>query len=83
MCGEESVDSYLKFVLPLVKEAGRVSKQYVFMQQIIKIAPKVVSEAKHIVAEVKSDIYDLVTEYDRKVEDILIETIKQKYPNHK
>lgn len=31
----------------------------------------------------KSEIYDLVTEYDRKVEDILIEKIKHKYPDHK
>lgn len=40
-------------------------------------------EAKHVELEYKTDITDLVTEYDRKVEETLIRELKKKYPQHK
>lgn len=40
-------------------------------------------EAKNIIIETKEDEHDLVTEYDRKLEEILIFKIKEKYPHHK
>lgn len=33
--------------------------------------------------ETKSSIFDLVTEYDKKVEQMLIEEISKKFPSHK
>lgn len=46
--------------------------------EIIKTAAK---ETKKV--ETKSHRMDFVTEYDKKVEEILINGILEKYPNHK
>ncbi|XP_044262421.1 inositol monophosphatase 1-like [Tribolium madens] len=54
-----------------------------FVLPLVKKAGKVILEAKNIEIETKDEIYDLVTIYDRKVEDVLIKEIKSKYPNHK
>lgn len=41
-------------------------------------------EATDVKVEFKQDIvYDLVTVYDRKIEEVLIHKIKERYPNHK
>ncbi|KAJ3640710.1 hypothetical protein Zmor_027254 [Zophobas morio] len=64
--GHQEVQEYFDFVLPLVKESG-----------------KVILEANDYEIETKEEIYDIVTIYDRKVEDILIKAIKTKYPTHK
>lgn len=44
---------------------------------------QVVLQAKDIIIEVKDLSFDIVTEYDRKVEETLIKKIRAKYPNHK
>lgn len=46
-----------------------------------KIVKEAASKAKNI--ETKSHRTDYVTEYDKKVEEILMNGIKEKYPNHK
>lgn len=33
--------------------------------------------------EIKDKSWDVVTEYDRRIENYLIENISKKYPNHK
>lgn len=33
--------------------------------------------------EIKDQSWDVVTEYDRRIENYLIENISKKYPNHK
>lgn len=41
-------------------------------------------EATDVAVEYKKDvIYDLVTVYDRKIEEVIIQKIKEKYPEHK
>ncbi|ENN80793.1 hypothetical protein D910_08503 [Dendroctonus ponderosae] len=61
------VQEYYDFILPLVLEAG-----------------KVMAEVEEVEVEFKQDIvWDLVTIYDRKIEEVLINKIKEKYPQHK
>lgn len=62
----QEIRSYFDYVLPLVKESG-----------------KVLLEAKDFLVETKEEDYDLVTVYDRKIEEILIRKIKERYPEHK
>ncbi|CAH1379461.1 hypothetical protein MTP99_003289 [Tenebrio molitor] len=60
-----------------------IQSYFEFVLPLVKTAGKVIVEAKDIEIEIKTEIYDLVTIYDRKVEDILIKTIKKQYPTHK
>lgn len=46
-----------------------------------KIVKEASSKTKNITT--KADRHDLVTEYDKKVEEILMNGIKAKYPHHK
>ena len=39
--------------------------------------------AKDVVVERKEEIWDLVTQYDRLVEEVLIRKLKEQFPNHK
>nr|XP_022919969.1 inositol monophosphatase 2-like [Onthophagus taurus] len=50
--------------------------------ELVKEAGKIVKEAKNFEVERKEEVWDLVTVYDKKVEDILIEKLKGKYPDH-
>lgn len=50
---------------------------------LLSCSIQVVKEAKNIVIELKESDFDIVTEYDRKVEETLINHIKNKFPNHK
>ncbi|CAG9761601.1 unnamed protein product [Ceutorhynchus assimilis] len=61
------VQSYMDFVLPLVLESG---KELLTVKNII-------SEAKN------GNDWDVVTIYDRKIENLLIDKIKMKYKDHK
>ncbi|RZC43180.1 Inositol P domain containing protein [Asbolus verrucosus] len=54
-----------------------------YVLPLVKKSGKVILEAKDIEIETKEEIYDLVTIYDRKVEEVLIEEIKKKFPSHK
>ncbi|XP_050309212.1 uncharacterized protein LOC126745412 [Anthonomus grandis grandis] len=63
----EQVRQYYDFILPLILEAG-----------------KVLTTVENIEIEFKKqEPWNLVTEYDRKVEAVLIEKIKRAYPSHK
>ncbi|KAG8034501.1 hypothetical protein G9C98_007577 [Cotesia typhae] len=61
-------DFYFNFALKLALEAGHVLKGVTF-------ARKTVTQ--------KLGNWDLVTEYDRKIEDIIIGKLKQQFPEHK
>ncbi|XP_030758150.1 inositol monophosphatase 2-like [Sitophilus oryzae] len=63
----DKVHEYYDYVLPLIVDAG-----------------KALSKVEDIEVEFKdSQVWDLVTIYDRKIEEILIDKIKEKYPTHK
>ncbi|CAF0736898.1 unnamed protein product [Adineta ricciae] len=65
---EHDIDVYYKTVLDLVSLAGKVVSQGF-------------SVAKRI--ETKSNTVDLVTEYDQRIEEILIKQLREKFPTHK
>lgn len=60
-----------------------IDEYFEFALQQVKQAGKVLEEAKDFDIEEKGVTWDLVTEYDRKIEEILIQQIKAKYPTHK
>ncbi|CAG9768506.1 unnamed protein product [Ceutorhynchus assimilis] len=63
----EKVQEYYDFIVPVVLEAGKIFK-----------------DVQEIEAESKGEgKWDIVTIYDRKIEDILVNQIKNKYPDHK
>jgi len=67
MEGENDIQFYFEYVLQLVREAGNV-----------------LLEARDLTIEMKDNKnWDLVTQFDRKVEDVLIKQIKNKFPHHK
>ncbi|XP_060525683.1 uncharacterized protein LOC132701611 [Cylas formicarius] len=67
MC-EEKVDAYMDYVLPLVLESGKA---------LLEIKEDINVESK------KVGVWDVVTIYDRKIENVLIRNLKNKYPTHK
>lgn len=54
-----------------------------FVLPLIKEAGEEIKNACDIKIETKDDDFDLVTEYDKRVEEKLIKKLKNKYPNHK
>lgn len=58
---------------------------YVFINELAIEAGKVVKEgfSKTKNVDYKTSDYDLVTEYDRRCEELLIQGIRDKYPTHK
>ncbi|XP_074111770.1 uncharacterized protein LOC141535642 isoform X1 [Cotesia typhae] len=66
-------DFYFNFALKLALEAGHI---------IIFKVLKGVTFARKTVTQ-KLGNWDLVTEYDRKIEDIIIGKLKQQFPEHK
>lgn len=58
---------------------------YTFIKELAVDAGKVVNEgfSKVKSVECKTGNYDLITEYDRRCEELLIQGILNKYPNHK
>lgn len=65
---DEELTECFDFVLDLVKQCGPV------LLEGIKDCGDV---------EVKRNFRDLVTKYDRKIENLLIDGIKQRYPGHR
>ncbi|CAF1390979.1 unnamed protein product [Adineta steineri] len=65
---EQEIDIYYKAVLDLVSLAGKV------VNEGFSITKRV---------ETKSGAADLVTEYDQRVEEILIKNLQEKFPTHK
>lgn len=65
------IDEYFEFIKTLVKDAGEIVKEgYSKSNDDLGIIEK---EAK----------WDMVTDYDKKTEEFLINAIKAKYSNHK
>ncbi|SKC47845.1 inositol monophosphatase family protein [Maledivibacter halophilus] len=65
---DNEIEEALKFIKPIVKQAGEILKEAV---------------KNHISINFKnSDHRDLVTKYDIKIEEFLIEKILNRYPNH-
>ncbi|KAG5876506.1 hypothetical protein JTB14_008443 [Gonioctena quinquepunctata] len=63
---------------------GQIIEEYFnFVLPLIKEAGAELLTAKDYEVEQKTEIYDLVTVYDRKIEDVLIKQIKEKWPHHK
>lgn len=65
---EETLNQCFDLVLELTRNCGT-------------IVSEAASKAKTV--ESKSNRRDFVTEYDKKVEEILVSGIKAKYPSHK
>lgn len=68
MVTERDIEGFFSDALVLVKAAGTV-------------VLKAIGEGKQI--ETKSEFTDLVTQYDKQVEQLLIGGLREKYPNHK
>ena len=69
-------------------ENGMIDECYQFMENLVQKAGELVKEgyAKNIAdVEVADKVanWDMVTEYDRKVEAFLINEIKNNYPEHR
>lgn len=69
MISREEIDSYHSFIYPLAIRAGEI------------LLEGYRSERKCV--DIKSDFYDVVTDYDNKIEDFLIQEISSVYPDHK
>ncbi|XP_066584836.1 uncharacterized protein [Prorops nasuta] len=63
-----NIDEYFDFVKELIMNAGMVIKDGINKEKII---------------DCKGIDWDLVTDYDHKVEDAIIKNLSQKYPSHK
>ncbi|XP_037933789.1 inositol monophosphatase 1-like [Teleopsis dalmanni] len=69
MVTKEVIDKYFDFIYPLAVRAGEI-----LLEGYCKTA---------IPVEIKTDFYDVVTEYDNKIEEYLMEQILATYPDHK
>ncbi|XP_024944906.1 inositol monophosphatase 2 [Cephus cinctus] len=67
MASIKEIDRYFQFAKELTLEAG-------------KIMSSAYGRKKNV--ETKSSEWDLVTEYDRRVEDMLIRRLRQEFPEH-
>lgn len=65
------IDEYFEFAKDLIKNAGKLVEEGYLKSN----DDKGISE--------KGAKWDMVTEYDKKTEELLIEAIKSKYPEHK
>lgn len=68
MVTERDIEGFFSSAMTLVKAAGTV-------------VLKAIGEGKQI--ETKSEFTDLVTQYDKQVEQLLIGGLREQYPNHK
>ncbi len=83
---EKDIDIYYKTILDLVSLAGKVmfiKTNYLIKNQTNLI--QVVCEGFSITnqVETKDGAADLVTEFDQRVEEILIKKLQEKFPTHK
>lgn len=70
MSTENEICELYNFVEPLVASAGQYMREGY-------------QSARQKNVEVKTEFYDLVTIYDKKIEELLVNGIKKKYPHHK
>uniref|UniRef100_A0A023FV11 Inositol-1-monophosphatase n=1 Tax=Amblyomma parvum TaxID=251391 RepID=A0A023FV11_AMBPA len=68
MPANQDIQLYFSTALELVKEAGTVVR-------------KALGEGKQV--DTKSEFSDLVTQYDKQVEQLLIGKLREQFPNHK
>lgn len=68
MAGRQIEDEYYEIALNLVKESAKILKD-------------AINGSKNI--HEKQGDWDLVTEYDKKIEDIIINKLKSIYPSHR
>ncbi|EDV40134.1 uncharacterized protein Dana_GF24105 [Drosophila ananassae] len=66
---QEEIEELYNFIYPLAIQAGEI------LMEGYEMASKNVS--------IKGDFYDVVTDYDNKIEDFLMEKILSSYPHHK
>ncbi|XP_017098305.1 uncharacterized protein [Drosophila bipectinata] len=66
---QEEIEELYNFIHPLAIQAGEI------LMEGYEMASKNVS--------IKGDFYDVVTDYDNKIEDFLMEKILSSYPSHK
>lgn len=81
-----NTEYYYNFVIPIIKEAGNVStsnKKPQVKKLHAPLSQQLIVEAKDYTTECKDVVWDLVTEYDLKVEETLIKKIKEKFPSHR
>lgn len=62
-----------------------IDECYTLINELVIDAGKLVKDgfSKTKSVDYKTSNYDLVTEYDRRCEELLIQGIKNKYPNHR
>ncbi|CAH1109644.1 unnamed protein product [Psylliodes chrysocephalus] len=63
--------------------ANGVQEYLDFVLPLVKDAGKELVSAKDYEVEFKGEDFDVVTIYDRKIEDILIKKLKERWPDHK
>ncbi|KAJ8974912.1 hypothetical protein NQ317_009841 [Molorchus minor] len=61
----------------------QIQEYFDFVLPLVKESGKELLTAENYDVETKGFVYDLVTIYDRKIEELLIKKIKQRWPNHK
>ncbi|KAJ8921832.1 hypothetical protein NQ315_008464 [Exocentrus adspersus] len=61
----------------------QVQEYFDYVLPLVKKSGEELLTAENYEVETKGFVYDLVTIYDRKIEEILIKKIKEKWPNHK
>lgn len=66
---QADIEELYNFIHPLAIKAGEI------LMEGYEMASKNVS--------IKGDFYDVVTDYDNKIEDFLMEKILARYPDHK
>ncbi|KAK9746812.1 Inositol monophosphatase family [Popillia japonica] len=79
MCenNNRKVTEYFEYARALVLEAGNTLREAKDVQVETK------EDAKDVQVETKEDVWDLVTQYDLKVEEILVKKLKEQFPTHK
>ncbi|KAK9746811.1 Inositol monophosphatase family [Popillia japonica] len=61
----------------------KVTEYFEYARALVLEAGNTLREAKDVQVETKEDVWDLVTQYDLKVEEILVKKLKEQFPTHK
>lgn len=72
--------------MPVKLDASDLDRIYELLLQLIKSAGELAMEGFNLATkkvDTKQGTWDLVTHYDKAVEDLLIEGIRKEYPTHK
>lgn len=79
---QSDIDHYYKTILDLVSLAGKVIRIICLVAvNFLQVVSEGFSVTKRV--ETKDGAADLVTEFDQRVEEILIKQLKEKFPEHK